>query len=489
MLLPKISSIWNWNQAVASAGALAMAFVLASLAIGYAVFTTYYYYVLRKDGRKYPPYAPGGALKHLRNRINSKNPNQWSMNISKELQSRVFRIPIPRFPSTSLYIVGDLTAFRALLTDPNTIKPPKLYGHFRGLYGGEATVFTSNPGAGWHSKRKAVAPAFSSTHIRRMTRVALDKTEAWIENVLKERDSFDVSKEMIGIVLSALSETALEYEMSEQEKKLFSQELRLVLIEFTRMTPLIPFRNLFGWLVPKRRRALVAAKRLKALVIKIMHEYKKKEHYSRTNGTIIQLIMESDAFPTDDEKAAQLLEFLVAGHDTTAYSIAFTLIELAKHPEEQKKLRESLSQLSPINWSRSQQLQWVIKEGMRLHPVARSLRKAGSDIYTSKKELIPKGSLCVAHFMMLFRNPDIFNESESFIPGRWQNPTQDMMDAVNPFSLGKQNCVGQSLARAETSGIIARIVSEFELSIETEGEVVFFLTLKPEGARLRTRRL
>ena len=43
-----------------------------------------------------------------------------------------------------------------------------------------------------------MAPAFSSTHIRRMTRVALDKTEAWIENVLKERDSFDVSKEMIG---------------------------------------------------------------------------------------------------------------------------------------------------------------------------------------------------------------------------------------------------------------------------------------------------
>ena len=125
----------------------------------------------------------------------------------------------------------------------------------------------------------------------------------------------------------------------------------------------------------------------------------------------------------------------------------------------------------------------------RLHPVARSLRRAGSDIYTSKKELIPKGSLCVAHFMMLFRTPDIFKESESFIPGRWQNPTRDMMDAVNPFSLGKQNCVCQSLARAETSGIIARIISQFELSIETEGEVVFFLTLKPEGARLRARRL
>ena len=54
-----------------------------------------------------------------------------------------------------------------------------------------------------------------------------------------------------------------------------------------------------------------------------------------------------------------------------------------------------------------------------------------------------------------------------------------MVDAFNPFSLGKQNCLGQSLAQAETFAIVARIVTKFELSVENEGTVDFFLTLKP----------
>jgi cytochrome P450 len=49
------------------------------------------------------------------------------------------------------------------------------------------------------------------------------------------------------------------------------------------------------------------------------------------------------------------------------------------------------------------------------------------------------------------------------------------LDAFNPFSLGKQNCVGQSLAKAETQAIVARICSEFEfeLQVEDEGDVMW----------------
>jgi len=186
-----------------------------------------------------------------------------------------------------------------------------------------------------------------------------------------------------------------------------------------------------------------------------------------------------------------LFEFLLAGHDTTAYSIAWILIELARNPPEQKKLRDELSQLSPEEWNKSEHLKMVIKEGMRLHPVASagSLRKIGRDIFTPNKELIPKGSICFCPFILLFRNPDIFPDPNVFNPRRWENPTRDQLDAFNPFSLGKQNCVGQSLAKAETQAIVARICSEFELQVEDEGDVDFFLTLKPVGARLRARKV
>ena len=115
-----------------------------------------------------------------------------------------------------------------------------------------------------------------------------------------------------------------------------------------------------------------------------------------------------------------MFEFLLAGHDTTAYSIAWILIELARNPPEQKKLRDELSQLSPEEWNKSEHLKMVIKEGMQLHPVASagSLRKIGRDIITPKKdELILKGSICFCPFILLFRNPDIFPDRTCSIRG------------------------------------------------------------------------
>ena len=64
-----------------------------------------------------------------------------------------------------------------------------------------------------------------------------------------------------------------------------------------------------------------------------------------------------------------------------------------------------------------------------------------------------------------------------------------MVDTINPFGLGKQNCVGQSLAKAEIFSIVAKIISEFDLSVEDDGAVDFFLTIKPVGTMLRARRV
>ena len=127
------------------------------------------------------------------------------------------------------------------------------------------------------------------------------------------------------------------------------------------------------------------------------------------------------------------LTALVAPH-----SIAFTLIELAKFRHEQTKLRESLSGLSPENWSNCERLKWVVKEGMRLHPVGRSLRAAGSDVTTSKNEIVPNGSVCLLSFSVQFRDPGIYCNPDCFQPSRWESPTKEMLGAFIPFSLGKQ---------------------------------------------------
>ena len=198
----------------------------------------------------------------------------------------------------------------------------------------------------------------------------------WIQqqlNALCNNDeSFDIGEEMIPIIVMALSETAFEYKMSKQEANLFKANLDIALIEFTRKSPSNPFRRMFGGILPERQRAYRAVQYLHGFVRKIMAEYRKNERLQSSEGSIIQLVMESEAFPTDEEKMAQLMEFLLAGHDTTVYTISWILFCLAKHPEEQAKLRASLADLSTENWRNCEVLRDAINEGMRLYPVARS---------------------------------------------------------------------------------------------------------------------
>ena len=199
--------------------------------------------------------------------------------------------------------------------------------------------------------------------------------------------------------------------------------------------------------------------------------------------------MDSNAFPTDFEKATEITNFLIAGHDTTGYTIAWILICIARNHEIQSKLRVALLSVAPESWSSCEYLKYVIKEGMRLYPVGASIRLLGKDIMTKDNEIIPSGSICMLPFILLFRNPDVFDEPESFLPCRWEHPSSEMVYTINPFGLGKQNCVGQSLAKAEIFSIVAKIISEFDLSVEDDGAVDFFLTIKPVGTMLRARRV
>jgi cytochrome P450 len=139
---------------------------------------------------------------------------------------------------------------------------------------------------------------------------------------------------------------------------------------------------------------------------------------------------------------------------------------------------------------KSEPLRNVVKEAMRLHPVAAggSMRVTGIDMETNEGFLLPKGSFVFLPLILLLRNPRVYNNPDQFLPERWQEADQAMTDSFLPFSLGKQNCVGQALAKIELHSVVARICSEFDLSVVQECETEFFLTLKPIGAKLLARR-
>ena len=106
-----------------------------------------------------------------------------------------------------------------------------------------------------------------------------------------------------------------------------------------------------------------------------------------------------------------MILLVIAGHDTTGYSIAFILAELSRNPHVQLKLHHEISLLpdnTPIDDSTVDKLTYlshVISEGMRLWPVAASgtVREAAEDIYYNGY-VIPKGSTVGMPLFAMFRS-------------------------------------------------------------------------------------
>ncbi|CAJ1962455.1 unnamed protein product [Cylindrotheca closterium] len=471
---------------------MAAGIVIAASFLLYQAYARLFYSKIEKD-KKPLPKANKGILETLRMWAGPKAPFHF-LEMAKELDSFIYElnIPIPGHPKA--VVVSEPEDARDILNDRLTDKPLALYGKLLEFSPTkDKVIFGMQADAEWHRRRKGTAPAFSQKHVRRMTEVAVKHTEKWLDEYLsplvEKHQSFDVANQMMKLLLKAFCETALEYDISNEDIDTFIIEWDLITREYILKSTANPFRKYFTAILPERRRAKQATHAVHAIFHKVIKNYRALE--SPLEGTVIDLIMKNPTFKTDDELASEIFAYIVAGHDTTAMSITWTLLELGKHPEEQRSLREAFSKVESEEWSNSELLKNVVREGMRLHPVAAITvsRTIGRDMTTKKGNyFLPKGTFVLLPFYNIFHNDGVFEDAETFRPSRWENPTELMKAAFMPFAAGKQGCIGRMLAHIVLHTVLARLIQKYDFSVEEEGYAEFNLILNSVGLRMKATR-
>jgi cytochrome P450 len=396
----------------------------------------------------------------------------------------IFRLPYPQ--RAPFYIVCDTAIAKAVLTEPSADKGA-LYAAYDGATGGVASIFTrSTHDPKWRLARKGAAPAFSAEHVGRMERECLATLRRWIDAVLLPaacaRAPLDVCAEMLRVTVDAICKSALAYEPGAEEVAEFLSDLDMTTRELT-MQFVVPVRKHLGWALPAVRRSERAAGRLFLFARRILEAYRAQPAEARVPATIVALIDANSGYASDDERCADLLVFLIAGHDTTAFSIAWTLCELATHPDEQAALRAALREAAEP--TRAPELAAVLRESMRLNPVAAlgSARTAGRDFALPNGVTLRKGSDFVVANYAAHRNAAHLDAPDEFRPARWAQ-IRDPSQVSIPFSLGARNCVGQALANVELSAVVAELCARFDFEMHTPPTPTNTLTRKPTGALL-----
>ncbi|KAM6495420.1 cytochrome P450 [Amanita muscaria] len=195
-----------------------------------------------------------------------------------------------------------------------------------------------------------------------------------------------------------------------------------------------------------------------------------------------------------DEVVGQIGHFLFAGFDTTANSLSWTIVELARHPEKQDKLRRELLQFSGsdptwdqvVTGTACPYLDAVVHESFRLHPAVESLdRTAAKDdvvplsypMKTSSGKMVdtlfvPKGTTVVTPFIYINRNEAFWGpNAKQFVPERWLEenpyPSKDFSGYrhLYTFSDGPRKCLGRMFALAESKAVLSVLVRNFTFEL------------------------
>ncbi len=166
---------------------------------------------------------------------------------------------------------------------------------------------------------------------------------------------------------------------------------------------------------------------------------------------------------TDQELRDELVTLLLAGHETTATSVAWAIERLVRHPE---KLARLLAEIDA--GENDDYMQALISETLRVRPVVPLVvRTLQAPLRVGAREL-PAGTRVAPSIYLTNRNPSVYDEPAEFRPERFLERPPETFSWI-PFGGGIRRCIGASFATLEMKLILQTMLSELEPSLPARG--------------------
>jgi cytochrome P450 len=159
---------------------------------------------------------------------------------------------------------------------------------------------------------------------------------------------------------------------------------------------------------------------------------------------------------SDKELRDELMTLLVAGHETSATALAWTLEALTRHPAALERLRDE------VDAGDDNYLDAVIKETLRIRPVVPGVvRKLTAPLEIGGYEF-PAGIRLAPNIYLTHRRADVYPEPARFHPERFLHRPPDTYSWL-PFGGGIRRCLGASFALYELKVVIPTIIRNVTL--------------------------
>jgi cytochrome P450 len=159
---------------------------------------------------------------------------------------------------------------------------------------------------------------------------------------------------------------------------------------------------------------------------------------------------------SDAEMRDELLTLLVAGHETTATSLAWAMERLSRHPEKLERLRGELEAGSDAY------LTATIQETLRLRPVISIVARRLTEPVEIGGYELPAGATVAPAIYLVHRNREVYPEPDRFRPERFLDDPPGTYTWI-PFGGGVRRCLGAAFAQFEMAVVLEELVGRREI--------------------------
>lgn len=346
----------------------------------------------------------------------------------------------------------------------------------------------TNEGESWLRQRRLSAPAFHRERIASYAQIMVDYTERMLAK-WKEGQVRDIHQDMMQLTLPIVVRCLFGVETEHLGK--VSAAVNVMMRNATGARMLLP--PIARYLpTPTMLTVRRSVKHLDETVYGIIAQRRRDQ---RDSGDLLSILMgvrdEDGSGMSDKQLRDEVLTFLLAGHETTALALTWTLYLLARNPQAEQRLHAELDQVlggRRAEFSDLAALTYtdrVIKEAMRIYPPAWSLARSVVSDFELRGYRIPAGSNVVMSQWVMHRNPKYFPEPEKFDPDRWVPGFAQKLPrfAYFPFGGGPRQCIGAAFATMEATLLLVTIAQNFRLSLVSQepAKPVPSFTLRPKN--------
>ncbi len=340
----------------------------------------------------------------------------------------------------------------------------------------------------WLRQRRLSQPAFARNRIAAygpaMVAAAQRVIEAW-----RPGEQRDIMVEMMRLTLAIAAKTLFDADVSGAAASVVDA-LNVLQRQFlTRFNSLIPTPM---WIpTPANLRQRRAVRRLDEILYGFIRQ---RRAQNVDKGDLLSILLHArDADDgtrmTDRQVRDEAMTIFLAGHETTALSLAWTWYLLAQHPQIEETLvaewRTVLGGRAPTveDWPKLRFTDKVVLESMRLYPPAYVVGREALADCTIGGYHVPRGTTLLMSQWGVHRDARFFEEPEVFRPERWTDAFQKSMPkfAYFPFGGGPRLCIGNTFALMEMALVLPTIGQQFRFALQP-GAVVkpqAFFTLRP----------